>query len=373
MSFLRELYKTEEQSSMGRFILIILGILLLVGLLIPDFQPNESREQIYTISGLSTKYNDRAEVTHFLNSIKNNNGYLILGTSETTSLPGGNYYDFLNSDEDLSEMGFSVLAGAGRTCGNYIPILLAHQEEVRGLNLIYFVNPVYWRKDLCEVNLDYGQRYLNYYMTTKPDLSEEEEKKFYSPITEYQAELNPAIKASESIEYLIRSLFRNYNFDLKYGFLGNDLEETLTLVKNKESLKFSEHDYRLTSIDTVFNIQESFTHKDWFKPINEKVNYRTEEIEAFIAVCKELEVEVTFVLGPTNERFIEAYSSSSLEGYQNVSENIEMLLEEGGVTYIDAREINSEVGAFSDHQHHSTYGAFLIYQLIKKKIYEEKK
>ncbi|MEM9052150.1 MAG: D-alanyl-lipoteichoic acid biosynthesis protein DltD [Bacteroidota bacterium] len=373
MSFLKGLYNTKELSAIGGFILIALGILFVLGFFIPNYQPLNSSKQIYTISGLNTKYNDETEVAQFFESIKENNGYLVLGTSETTGLPDGNYYDFLNSDEDLQETGFSVLAGAGRTCGNLIPVLLENKEEAEGLNLIYFINPVYWRKDLCEVNLDYGQRYLNYFMTTIPNLSAEEEEKYYSPIRDYQEKLNPLIKASESIEYFIRSLFRNYNFDLKYELLGNDLDEKLTFIDGRAFLDFTEEDYenRLATIDTAFNIHQSFSHKNWFKPINEKVTHRTEELEAFIAVCKDLGINATFILGPTNERFIQAYSSSSLKGYEDISEQIESMLIKEEVSYIDVRELNGELGAFSDHQHHSSYGAYLLYELIKKKIYEE--
>jgi hypothetical protein len=374
MSVLKEIYKTRELSSLGRFILFSLGFLLILGVLFPEKDLAVAESQIYTVSGLSTKYDDEAVVSQFLTSVKNNNGYLVLGTSETTSLPNGNYYDFLNSDKDLEETSFSVLAGAGRTCGNLIPILLEHREEARNLNLIYFINPVYWREDLCEVNLAYGQRYLNYFMTTQPDLSEDEEAKYYSPILEYHAELNPLIKASESVEYLLRRLFRNYNFHLKYGLLNQDWSKSAVYVSDRPSFGFEKEDYenRMTSIDTVFNIEESFTHKNWYKPIDLDVDYRTEELEAFISVCKDLGVNATFILGPTNERFIKSYEPSTLAGYKTISERVETLLIEENMAYIDARDINDELGAFADHQHHSSYGAFLIYQMIKKQIHDEK-
>jgi len=375
MSLLRELYKTREQESQGKFILLAFGILIVVGLMVPNWQPQESEKQMYSLSGLATKYNDRGEISQFIGSIKKNNGYLVLGTSETTSLTGGNYYDFLNSDPDLSYTGFSVLAGAGRTCGNIIPILLDQKNDLKGLQLIYFVNPVYWRKDLCEVNLDYGQRYMNYFMTTRPNLTLEEKEKYYSPIAEFQTALNITNKATASLDYIFRSLFRNYSYDLKNTLFGEYSEEKKTFVEERRGIKFSRTNYknRLVSIDTLYNIEKSFSHKNWFKPINEKVDFRTEELKAFINVCKDLEINATFILGPTNERFIQAYSASSLNGYQDVSEQLKTLFEEQSVPHIDARHINNELGAFSDHQHHSSYGAFLIYEQIKMTMYEETK
>ena len=35
---------------------------------------------------------------------------------------------------------------------SHIYLLINHKENVKGLKLVYMINPVYWRQDLCEVS-----------------------------------------------------------------------------------------------------------------------------------------------------------------------------------------------------------------------------
>ena len=161
MNLIRSIYKTKTLTNNGVFVVVCGLVLLIIGYFIPDVKSGNINQQIYTLNGFSTKYNDHTELADFYQSIKNNNGFLVLGTSETTTLKGGNYYDFLNNDKDIKGNKFSLLAGAGRTCGIHIPLLLHHQAEVDSLKIIYFINPVYWRTDLCDVSVEYWNRYSN--------------------------------------------------------------------------------------------------------------------------------------------------------------------------------------------------------------------
>jgi hypothetical protein len=99
--------------------------------------------------------------------------------------------------------------------------------------------------------------------------------------------------------------------------------------------------------------------------------YRSRELVHFIKLCKDLGVESTFILGPVNEIFIQKYHPAYLEGYQNTLERIRSILEEENVDYIDLTYLGSTPGSFIDNQHHSSYGAFLIYQEIKTYLHEK--
>mgnify|MGYP006107622923 CR=1 FL=1 len=99
MSLIQSFYKTKALVNNGIFIILCALFLLIAGYFIPDFTGQEFKEQIYTLNGFNTKHNDPANVSDFYLSIKRNNGFLILGTSESTTIKGGNYYDFLNNDK----------------------------------------------------------------------------------------------------------------------------------------------------------------------------------------------------------------------------------------------------------------------------------
>ena len=136
MSLIQSFYKTKSLVNNGVFISVVVVLLIIIGYLFPNSKPQIFSNQVYNLNGINLKYNDESEVSDFLLSIKKNNGFLVLGTSETGSIHGGNYYDFLNNDPDIKGKKFSVLAGAGRTCGLYIPLFLQHSDELDSLQLI---------------------------------------------------------------------------------------------------------------------------------------------------------------------------------------------------------------------------------------------
>jgi len=374
MNLIQSFYKTKTLVSNGIFIAITVVILIVVGYFIPDSSPKIFSKQIYTLNGYNTKYNDHSEVSDFFLSIKNNNGFLVLGTSETTSIEGGNYYDFLNNDKDIEGKNFSLLAGAGRTCGVYIPLFLHHRDELDSLQLIYFINPAYWRDNLCEVDVDYWDRYSNYKMCTNLNLSAQERESFYTPVQAYNDKLNLFNKSVSYLEQIIRSARRNYFNDLRYYLFPEEYTSQFNFMSDSKidyslDLKYGNVDYEL--IDTNWNIAKSFTNKEWFKPINESVDYRYQELTSFVRLCKELGIKATFIVGPYNELFIKKYSPNDIDAHEKVVQNIKQLLINNNAEFIDATDISPVIGAFNDHQHHSSYGAYLIYLKIKYQLYEK--
>jgi hypothetical protein len=374
MKLIESFYKTKHLSNNGIFICIASTLLLSIGYFIPDEPPHKFNQQMVSLNGYNTKHNDQSQVSDFLLSIKNTNGSLVLGTSESTTLKGGNYYTYFNNDKDINTNKLSVLAGAGRTCGMHIPILLHHREEVDSLKLIYFINPVYWRTDLCEVNLEYTNRYCNSKMCNSISLTKQEEEDFFYPIEAYNNKLDWFNMTIAYMEQTIRSARKQYSQNLRYNLNPEEYTSQFNFISSTKTDYTSNPQYGkpdLEQMDTIFNISKKFTHKEWFNPINTATDYRYKELTSFIKLCNDLGIQATFIIGPYNERFIKKYDPKSLNDYKATTENIKQLLIKNNSDFIDATDISATVGAFDDHQHHSSYGAYLIFLKMKKHFYEK--
>ena len=367
-------YKTTTLSRYGRFLLLTLAAVALGGyLFLPRFEWPDTRRQLFTLNGNHLKYNDEAVLRHFFASIKNNKGYLCLGTSESTTLPEGNYYDFLNNDSSV-DVSFSVLSGAGKTCGLYAPIFIQNAAAVKGLRLVYFINPVYWRTDLSTLNKDYWNRYSNYAMCTAADWGNPQNKPYAHDVERYGDVLNPFEKTVQTLEYHIREVRKRFFMDLAYTLDPSAYEKGLTYINTEKSgLHVYPHVGKIDTehIDTVWNIDRSFHHAEWFKPVDEQENYRYRELTDFVRLCQTLGIEAHFIIGPYNERFIQNQDPGNLAGYRHVTEGIRTVLIREKANYIDATDISNLPGTFVDHQHHSSYGAYLIYQKLKQHLYEK--
>jgi hypothetical protein len=373
MKILQYIYKTSTLASNGIFLLLLALILMLIGpLLIPAYKAQHFKQQIFTLNGLAIKYDDDPAVSDFIYSIKKNDGYLCMGTSESSDLEGGNYYSFLNADTSLHSR-FSILAGAGRTCGIYIPLLLQHRDEVDSMQIIYLINPAYWRTDLCEVNMEYWNRYTNYAMIHHVKLTENENQEYFKPVQAYLTKLNLFQRTVFSIDYELRSLRKSYFQDFRYLLNDKDYRKNLSFISTQKAPlstypSFGQID--AVAIDTSWNLLRTFHNQAWFKPIQKDSKYRFEELSSFIEVCKHLGIKATFVIGPYNGRFITKYDKKSLAAYEETCQRIKTLLIDKKADFIDATDVSFVAGAFNDHQHHSSYGAYLLYLKIKSHINE---
>ena len=372
MKLIDKIYRTKSLRNHGIFILIALVVILVVGkLFIPDYPVQHVDEQILKLKGKHFRFDDSPHVSEFIQSVKSRNGFICMGTSESTTLRDGNYYEFLDQDTSYQTR-FSILSGAGRSCGMHMPMLLRHQQEVDSLRLIYFINPVYWRSELNHFDKGYWTRYVNYKAYNNA-LLKDQQGLLADVSNQYSTELNFGEKFLHYSEYQIRKLRKPFFHDLRYwlnplSYL-NDLEY---LAKAKEGCEqFDYFGYIDTSyLDTSWNITHEFKNRTWLNPMVED-EYRSIELKNFIKLCNDLGVEVTFVLGPVNEIFIERYKPSYLEGYQNTVQKIRQILQEEHVDWIDVTFLGTVPGSFIDNQHHSSYGAYLIYKEIKKHLHEK--
>lgn len=372
MKWIRYIYNTGYLASYGKYIAFSSLFIFVLGIVfIPYPTVDATARQFFQLDGTYLKYDDQHEVDQFFLSIKRNQGYLCLGTSESSSAENGNYYNFLNNDTDLSPQ-FSILAGAGRTCGIYVPIFLNHRESVKKLKIIYFINPVYWNQDLCKFKKEYWNRYSSYATCSRIDWNQSENTPYKQDIDHFENELNGFEKTISYMEYTLRRYRKRFFEDLRYTFNPSTFQTNHTYVNTTKKLDEFAQLGKIDSekIDTVCNLSYSFTHKEWFKPISDNT-YSYDELKNFIAVCKHLAIDCHFIIGPYNQRFIEHYSPKSLEGYKEVCTHVKELLEDEHVSYLDASDISGYPGVFVDLNHHSSYGGYLIYQKIKTYIHEK--
>lgn len=372
MNLIRYIYKTRILSEYGRFIFISLLLIIVAGyLFIPEFQVQNIDAQLLRIKGKYIKFSDDPHMHEFIRSVKHNKGYICLGTSETTTLKDGNYYDFLDQDTSYSAR-FSKLGGAGWTCGLHMPMLINCKEDVDSLNLIYFINPVYWRSELNGFDKGYWIRYLNYGVY-KEILNKNNYPEFLDISQEYDKAIHPGEKLLYRSENWLRKIRKPFFHDLRYYLFPDKYYDDLSsMAEDKTGTSdfafFGESDTAF--IDCSWNVSYEFKSRTWLNPISNN-DYRNRELKAFINLCKDLNVKVTYILGPVNEIYIKKYQASYLGDYQKAVSSIRNILEKEDVDFIDASDIGTVPGSFMDNQHHSSYGAFLIYQKIKKHLHEK--
>jgi hypothetical protein len=372
MKLIRQFYSTKVLYKNGIFISICLGIALVLSLfVIPDFNVGKGGGQLYQVRGEYVKYNDHEYVSQFFRSIQRQRGVLILGTSESSPYPDGNYFDYLNQDPDLKETRFSVLGGAGRTCGLHIPTFLRHRTELKGLKVVYFINPIYWRNGLSEMGPSYWERDHDYQELADIELTAKERERYFMPVQVFMDSYSTQQRQNSYLNKVMRDLRKPYYQDARYLIEPNLYTDGLKWVpKNTGNLKQFKNfgTYDPSEIDTSWNVTKEFMQHKVFRSIDVKSNYRKMELESFIHLCQDLEIDVTFIVGPYNKKFIEKHESSA--EIENVVVSIKTLLNENNASYIDASDLSNEVGAFNDFQHHSNYGAYLIYKKIKQHYLE---
>lgn len=373
MKGLRYIYKTSTLSEYGKFILLALFLLLILGnFFIPEYPVQGVEQQMLKIKGKHFRFDDHPHVSEFLLSVKNNDGYICMGTSESTPLRNGNYYEFLDQDTSYPNR-FSILGGAGWTCGLHSAMLLNHRKEVDSLQLIYFINPVYWRSELKGFRKSYWTRYLNYgtWLNTLEGAKDYPEfEKISSP---YRKELNPAEKVLFRLENWLRKIRKPFFRDLRYWLMPEEYQSDLQYFAEQKSgqEKFPLFNKIDTSyLDTAWNVTHEFLGRTWLNPLQED-EYRDNELRAFIHLCNELHVEVCFVLGPVNEIYIQKYHPPYLESYLEGVDHIREILLEENADFADASHLGKIPGTFIDNQHHSSYGAFMIYTMIKQHLHEK--
>ncbi len=355
---------------LGGVALVVLCLWSLLGtLFIPKFRMERVDGQLYDIRHRDLRDNNPLYTDLFLKSIKNNQGYLVLGTSETGYLPNGNYTDFLNADTSL-HCGFSVISGAGKTCSCYFPLILSN-DQVRGLKLIYFINPSYWCNKLALSNRDYFHRYVSYTAYRRANQPCRDNVDAILSVNLKNARITERV--GDWVEYYVDRCRRRFYQDLRFNRDTSKFYADLNWLASKQKFGPYAHYGTIDSAhyDFHYNVSSSFNINTFRFTVERGAQYRYDELRAMIEICRERGVDVTFVVGPYNAIAFQNAHASEVPLMAEVHDGIIALLKKEGAAYIDAAEISHTPGTFNDWQHHSSYGAYLLYLKIKDYVVEK--
>ena len=367
--FNSQIYRTKSLSWIGAVVLAAFITWMVVACLIPTFCAPEPEKQLYTIRHQDLRDNNALYTDLLLKSVKANGGYLVLGTSETNARPKGNYYDFLNADTTL-HCGFSVIAGAGRTSCTYFPLIQSN-ANVKGLKVIFFLNPSYGCGKLASSNVDYFSRYVSHTLYRQSNRPKNQDVDNILKVNKKQELL--VDRVGDYFGSHIDKLRRKYYQDMRFRhdsakFFGSlvwlDSARVAGLPQRCDRPDSSRYNYRM-NVGADFDVH-SYTL--WPHP---EEPYRCDELRTMIRLCKERGVDVVFVAGPYNHIAFAQVHPAELPKIQQVSKNMLCVLDEEGATYIDCTDLSTVPGVFADWQHHTSYGAFLIYQKIRDYVLEK--
>lgn len=366
---MKRMYTLKVLAWIGSVVLASVLAFLLLAWLIPPFKAPEPSRQLFTIRHQELRDNNPLYTDLFLQSIKHNNGYLVLGTSESNNLTEGNYYDFLNADTSLN-IGFSLVAGAGRTPCTYFPLIQSN-DNVRGLKVIFMINPRYWCNPYARSNKQYFSRYVS---TAEYKLANHPKNKLVQDILKTnRPHISLVNRIGDGAALFLDWVRRKYYQDLVFNLNPDKFGKSLYFFGEKKSLDEYPNFGKLdsTQYDFGHNVAKGYDVNENLFDVDTSVTYRYDELRAMISVCKEHDVDITFVVGPYNKLAFEKACPEQIPMLDEVCQNIMNICRQEKVPYIDATDLSDTPGAFKDIQHHSSYGAYFIYLKIKNYVLEK--
>ncbi len=312
--------------------------------------------------GVNIKNGDRV-FYNFLEDTKANDGIIILGTSETgNSLDGKNYWALLDKDEEL-DRNFYSFGGAGRCSYVYFPLILDNPEAFKDLEIIYYINPTYWRKGLNGFNVNYYTRYINpqLALSTKTKATKE---------GIYEQFMAPGIEEKTAIPFYFERTINNYKLlyasglsQKKEAVISDTIKERFVLSEQgaKETFEITK-----TKLSLPHNaLVEYAATENPFPQIDTTTSFQDDMLIAFIKLTKDYGIDCKFYLGPYNGVYCQKMSENRLEEYEEVMDNIKHILKTHNVEFIDGSYQSNLAGTFLDVQHISEYGAYLTAMDIK--------
>lgn len=299
----------------------------------------------------------------FLAKLKNDDGVLILGTSETgNDLDSDNYWGFLQTDVN-TQIRYEVFGGAGRSAGMYFPAILSNPEAFSNLKILYYVNPTYWRPGLNYHEESYVSRYIssNSIRANYNALLDRNMIPFVDP----ESKLSQAAVFETSTDYAL-----NFVRDLYYHDLPQ-LSETVTdpLLRDFTQYSLGQQKVLQNGINPIVNATYSFIKgypKFQFPGIAKDKTYRTNELKSFLSLCKEFNIKLTIYVGPYNKIMGASQNLDFSNDYNEVIQMIKNLCVEWETPYISGDIYSDSTFTFNDVQHTSKYGGWLAAKQIKE-------
>lgn len=299
----------------------------------------------------------------FLEQVSVNNDVIVLGTSETGKRMGGNnYWCLLDQDSALTQR-FHCFGGAGRCSYVFFPLVLDNPEVFKGLNVVIYINPTYWRRGLNLFRKDYYERYIDP-MLINEVRSEAKEIDVYEKFMRPAAPL-PFLISGDRLVNNFRSFYyhdlRRFLFDEtamkpfeKKGFVDST---------GLKSLEKSLGD----KINLSLNVTHEFekTNSD-FPEIDTTSNFQNDMLKAFITMVDTYQINCLFYIGPINEMYGAVKNPELLKEHYDVIEGIKEILNDRNQPFLDGTAQGKIPGTFTDIQHISEYGAYLTAMQIKE-------
>ncbi len=337
--------------------LIIVLVILPVYILSAD-------KPIVDANGINVKNGDRI-FYRFLNNLKEKNGVLILGTSETgNSFGGNNYWGLLNRDKELNRY-FYAYGGAGRCSYVYFPLILDNPELFKDLEIILYINPTYWRYGLNNFHDKYYERYVS------PGLAKKVERKARR-IGIFDTFIKQGTNKQTVISFAINRLVENYK-SLFYSDLNQLIYMPTSKQKAGKDIVINEigKAQSLKKIEALINFESNATHsflesESPFPSIDTASVFQYQMLESFIKIVREYDINCTFYLGPYNRIYCASKNPENLTHHDAVLKNIRAILDRTSSKCIDGSYQSDVKGSFNDVQHISEYGAYLTAIDIKK-------
>tara|TARA_B110001452_G_scaffold33543_1_gene25990 strand:- start:1376 stop:2458 length:1083 start_codon:yes stop_codon:yes gene_type:complete len=304
---------------------------------------------------------------NFLEKVKQNNGILVLGTSETgNSLNGNNYHSFLNKDKGFNRSLYSF-GGAGRCSNVYFPLILDNPKAFSELEIIYYINPTYWRQGLSKFHSNYFNRYVD--STLVYAVKEKAQR-----LKVYDQFMKDGVTERNYLPFLITRIIDNfksfYYHDLDKLFKKNNVVYPVKIDINNHYDKQQIERFK-EDINLEYNAFQWFVNTNSAFPIiDTTTTYQYDMLRAFIQLVKEYNINCKFYLGPYNKIYCNKKSPTLKKEYQDVITNIKTILTINDVDFIDGSIFSNTPGTFIDIQHISEYGAYLTALQIKE-FYEK--
>lgn len=366
---MKRMYQLKVLAWIGSVALASVLAFLLLAWFIPPFKAPEPDRQLYTIRHQELRDNNPLYTDLFLRSIKQNNGYLVLGTSESNDLADGNYYDFLNADTILP-CKFSLVAGAGRTSCTYFPLIQSN-DNVHDLKILFFINPRYWCNPYAQSNKQYFSRYVStaeYKRANRPKNNRVDDILIVN-----HSHIPLVNRIGDGAALFLDRVRRKYYQDLVFDLRPDKFSKSLYFIGKKKRLDEYPH---LGVIDSThynfkYNVAKGHNVSDNLFYVDTSSSYRYDELRAMISVCKEHGVNITFIVGPYNKLAFEKTCPEQIPLLDEICHNIISLCQQENVPFIDATDLSDTPGVFKDIQHHNSYGAYFIYLKIKNYVLEK--
>lgn len=344
--------RLAEQARYGRLIFGAVMLLFIVTILISWVET----PQTLTLNGAYIRDNSRV-FARFLESVKAHDGVLIIGTSETNAhLNGQNYWMMLNRDRDVNPH-FSVLSGAGRCSYVWFPAILANQKAFRGLRVLYFLNPTYWRESLNRFDTHYFERY-NSRRLVESIVPEAEANGLMPFIAPYLSAQVPPEPSKGWINEWFGNFHSYYSYDLKQVISGR--------MPNKDRSYESPSPERIWMWQYGLDLENNVSLDYGIKHPNQGIvpvsssEFQYRALHSFIFLAKRVGIELTVFVGPYNGIAARKYSPEVLSGYERTVSRILRILDDTRTPYINGADLSYNEGVFIDAQHHSAYGAWQI-------------